>query len=99
MEKIILSFILLSSLGAGAVGTLMMSGYDMPMNDHGLGFRGGPGCMGFDGDDDCLFHEECEEHMDDECEGLSAEECEELHGECWENDHEHCEHEEEEIVE
>ena len=84
MNQILLIGLLLSSVvGAGAIGSTMMSEADWGM------MRGG-GCAMMDED----IHEECEEHMEEHCGDMSYEECEEMHEECEEHMDEHDDHEE-----
>ena len=95
MNSLLLSFFVLGTLGAGALGGMVLSDYELDADGFGPGSRGGSWCRGDYADNDgCFFDEQCEEYMDGECEGLSEEECEERHEECREEGHEYCDHSE-----
>ena len=92
IEKILLiGFVLLILLGAGAVGT-MMTEDNMGMMQGTYRGIGSGGCPMMNDEEIHSLHEEYEEHMEDQCRGLTYEECEEMHEECEEHMHKYCEH-------
>ena len=85
MEKILLiGFVLLILLGAGAVGT-MMTEDNMGMMQGTYRGMGSGGCP-------MMNDRELDEHMGEYCRGLTFDECEEMHEECEEYMHKYCEH-------
>jgi hypothetical protein len=97
MEKIfLLGLILISIIGAGAVGTVVTSDNNYGMIDGHYGMMGeGNGHM-MDVNDMQTMHEECEEHLDEDCDDMTEEECGEVNEECEEYMDEYCEHDEHE---
>ncbi len=95
MEKFLLiALLIISLIGAGAVGTMAM-GDEMGMMNGNYPGTGRGGCPMMDDDENHSMYEECEEHMGEHCEDMSQEDCEEMHEECEEHMHEDCDHEHE----
>ena len=85
MEKILfIGLVLVSLLGAGAVGT-MMTGQNIGMMQSNYRGMRSWGCP-------MLNDREWDERMQDYCRGLTFEECGEMHEECEEYMHKYCEH-------
>ncbi|MCK5030458.1 MAG: hypothetical protein KAR64_03235 [Thermoplasmatales archaeon] len=92
MEKtLLIGFVLIILLGAGAVGT-MMTDYNIGMMQGSYRGTGSWGCpMMYDEEINSMY-EESEEHMDKYCNNLTYDECKEMHEECEEHMHKYCEH-------